>query len=167
MILCSSEAIALIGDMVMLFITIFVLVLAAIFIFTCFCIYKILDYFNFEHKVLGTFVPIYQQYALCSVVAGKSDTVRISFIKYDVDRKVFKWSFLAPFIVAFIPVLGTLASLVVQVMWWATIFTYLEARIKKISIDEVNTVKQVLLGIFWYLGLFICFIWIEDKKKSK
>lgn len=166
MILCSSEAIGLLGGFVFFIFITFILV-AAIFIFACFCLYNILDYFNFEHKILGTFVPIYNQYALCSVVAGKSDTVRISFIKYDVDRNVFKWSFLAPFIVAFIPVLGTFASFVVQVMWCATIYTYLEARIKKISIDEVDTVKQVLLGIFWFIGLFMCFVWIRDKKKSK
>lgn len=153
------------GGMAFVLILMFV-ISVALFVVVIYCAYKILDYFKFENKVLGAIIPIYQQYALASVAAGKSETIRLSLIKKDVESKYFKLGFLVSIVCPMIPVIGALLGLAVTIIWWATLFTYLEARIKKISIDEVDVAKQVLFGFLSFIGLIACLTWIKNKEKS-
>lgn len=154
-----------VGGLVFVLILMFVISIALIAV-VIYCTYKILDHFKFENKVLGAIIPIYQQYALASVAAGKSETIRLSLVNKDIESKYFKLGFLVSIVCPMIPVIGALLGLAVTIIWWATLFTYLEARIKKISIDEVDVAKQVLFGFLSFIGLIACLTWIKNKEKS-
>ena len=161
----SMAGFGIVGGLVFFSILMFVISIA-LFAVVIYCAYKILDYFKFENKVLGAIIPIYQQYALASVAAGKSETIRLSLIKKDIESKYFKLGFLVAIVCPAIPVIGALVSFGITIIWWATLFTYLEARIKKISIDDVDIAKQVLFGFLSFIGLIACMTWIKNKEKS-
>lgn len=116
-------------------IIIFMLILAiAMYVLYSLAIYWTLRALGHPSPI-AAFIPFWNQYAMSQCV-DRDDAGNVSIFNIGIPGNVFNFWFLISFAIGFIPVIGGLASLVINVICMTTIYQYLYAKIRDTTLEE-------------------------------
>jgi hypothetical protein len=120
-------------------------------------IYTVLNTLGWEHPFLGCIIPIYSQYALSSVAVHKKEEITFSGTNIKISAKVYKWWILIAMGCCFVPMIGSLASLIVQVACWMQTLILLQCRLTGCSEDDISFGLKLSYGLIPWFGLIFKF----------
>lgn len=113
---------------------------------------KTLRYFG-HPKPWYMWIPFLNIYTLASLCGRPGQKVKI--LGFDLDYEIFKFGWIAPFIVNFIPIIGQVAFFVLTVIYYGKVYSYILAVLENRSEDSMGAKGYIAVLVPFALPIFL------------
>lgn len=149
----NSEAIALLAGMgaLLAVVGIIGIIMYVLYGISHMKAYKMMGYKN----AWGAWIPFYSSYVLADCIPESKESVNI--LGLSIPGTLFKFWWIVSFVVAYVPAVGTILSLVVTILCAGKCYTTIYATLEGKSQDEVKVVGYLsgwlsIIAIFKFLS---------------